>query len=121
MSTKPIRIHCTACGETTLVKTEPVFEGFSKIGEQFRCVGCGHVYAHEDGLPLAEGARPSIFSESDRSGIPDIFKDEERGKNCRYCEHYTVNPFTQRCGLHNREVQATDSCPDFTPKPDDEE
>ena len=30
---------------------------------------------------------------------------------------YVVNPFTQRCGLHNRVVQATDYCDDFETRP----
>ena len=36
---------------------------------------------------------------------------------CRYCAEYVVNPFLQRCGLHRCEVQATDTCPHFRPKP----
>jgi len=31
---------------------------------------------------------------------------------------FIVNPFSQRCGLGNREVQATDVCARFTAKPD---
>jgi hypothetical protein len=27
-----------------------------------------------------------------------------------------VNPFTQRCGLHQRAVKATDYCDDFDPR-----
>jgi hypothetical protein len=32
---------------------------------------------------------------------------------CRNCRSYVVNPFTQKCMLHEREVTATDTCPDF--------
>lgn len=35
---------------------------------------------------------------------------------CRHCVHYVVNPFTQKCMLHHRDVSATDTCPDFEAK-----
>jgi hypothetical protein len=45
-----------------------------------------------------------------------LFAEEERGRMCRYCREYVVNPFLQRCGLHRCEVEATDTCPRFEPK-----
>jgi hypothetical protein len=62
----------------------------------------------------------AVFDESDRARKVDVFAREKRGQNCRYCGHYLVNPFTQRCALHFREVQATDCCDDFEPKPSDD-
>ena len=44
---------------------------------------------------------------------PDIFSACEKQRCCRYCKHYVVNPWTQRCGLHERNVEATDLCDDF--------
>jgi hypothetical protein len=35
---------------------------------------------------------------------------------CRYCRQYVVNPFTQKCMLHERETSATDSCEQFETK-----
>jgi hypothetical protein len=35
---------------------------------------------------------------------------------CRHCRHYVVNPYTQKCMLHDREVTAVDTCADFTAK-----
>jgi len=46
-----------------------------------------------------------------------VFGDDEYGRTCRHCRHYIVNPFTQRCDLHKKEVEATDFCPDFDRKP----
>ncbi len=120
-----VEIVCTACGEESLLKREPVYEGFKKTGEALSCSACGHPYADESEVPFKEKKRLSIFADDDvpqkvnifgdddRSEKIDVFADEERQKNCRHCEHYVVNPFTQRCGLHDREVQATDFCPDF--------
>jgi len=51
------------------------------------------------------------------NATPDIFAEDEKGRNCRYCKHYVVNPFTQRCGLHGRTVEATDTCEDFQSAP----
>ena len=45
----------------------------------------------------------------------EIFRSTEKGRNCRHCRHYVVNPFIQRCGLHRCEVQAADPCGDFSP------
>jgi hypothetical protein len=48
------------------------------------------------------------------------FGDDAAGgplRICSNCRSYVVNPFTQKCMLHEREVTATDSCPDFQPRP----
>jgi hypothetical protein len=112
-------IVCTACGEDTFLRREPVYEGFKKVGETLSCVSCGHVYPGEAAVPYKQGGGPAVFSAADRAKRVDVFRDDEKGRLCRYCAHYTVNPFTQRCGLHNRIVEATDTCDDFEPPPDD--
>lgn len=57
--------------------------------------------------------RPSLFGEEDRSSTPKIFDASEKGRLCRYCRHYVVNPFVQRCMLHRKMVEATDTCEQF--------
>ena len=113
MAQNSIEIVCTACGQEALLRREPVYEGFRRVGEQLICSGCGHVYEDEASVPFKTRKMTSIFGEQDRPVTADIFGDDERHKNCRYCKHYVVNPFTQRCGLHDKEVQATDICFDF--------
>ncbi len=142
MSFGQVEIVCVACGEEALLKREAVYDGFKKTGETLSCSACGHRYANEDEVPFKKKKRAgifdddlprkvnifgeddaprkvSVFGEEDRSKKVDIFAGDERQKNCRYCEHYVVNPFTQRCGLHDREVQATDCCPEFQKKEED--
>ena len=58
-----------------------------------------------------------MFSENDRPRPVKVFREDEKGQMCRYCAEYVVNPFLQRCNLHRCEVEATDTCPHFTPKP----
>lgn len=111
-----LEIVCTACGKDTLVRREPVFDGLRKTGEKFICTSCGHEYNGEAGVPFKTAKRSSVFTESDRSRKVEVFREDEKGCTCRHCKHYLVNPFTQRCGVHFKEVQATDSCPDFEPK-----
>lgn len=111
-----LEIICTECGADALIRREPVYEGFKKVGEDFLCSACGHKYASEAEVPYKEARKAQVFDESDKAKVIELFDDEERGKNCRYCEHYLVNPFTQRCALHFKEVQATDFCDDFSPK-----
>ena len=114
-----VEIVCSECGAEALIRREPVYEGFKKVGEELICSSCGHRYASEEEIPFKEAKELSVFDESDKAKIIDVFADEERGQNCRYCDHYLVNPFTQRCSLHFKEVKATDHCDDFEAKPDD--
>lgn len=111
-----VEILCSACGKDALLRREPVYEGFRKTGEELLCSACGHRYESEQEVPFKGRKKISVFDESDRVRKIKVFDDEERGRNCRYCRHYLVNPFTQRCALHFREVKATDSCDDFDVK-----
>ena len=108
-----LEITCTACGAETLVRREAKYDGFTKIGEVFICTACGHVYEDEADVPFRTRKTAAVFTDADRSRALDIFADDEKGRNCRHCKHYVVNPFTQRCGLHEKEVNATDLCFDF--------
>jgi hypothetical protein len=109
-------IICPVCSEDTFVRREPVYDGFQKTGEQIFCVSCGHEFDNEDEIPFKDISGPKVFSADDRSKKVEIFKSDEKGHNCRHCDHYTVNPFIQRCSLHAKEVQAGDLCDRFTPK-----
>jgi hypothetical protein len=60
-------------------------------------------------------AAPRIFSDEEKPVAPELFKEAEKGRFCRYCKHYVVNPFVQRCARHGKEVEATDTCREFTP------
>ncbi len=62
-------------------------------------------------------ASPKVFSDDEKTVAPKVFKEAEKGRFCRYCRHYVVNPFLQRCALRRREVEATDTCPQFEPAP----
>ena len=95
-----------------------MYEGFNKVGEKRFCSACGHAFDDADEIPSAARKAAPIFTAADRPRTLDIFKDDEKGRNCRYCRHYIVNPFTQRCGLHEREVKATDYCDDLDPGKD---
>jgi hypothetical protein len=109
-----LEIICTECGVETLVRKEPVYDGFKKVGEKVFCASCGHEFSNENEIPYQEQKKkPAIFNDSDKSKKLDIFKDEERTQNCRHCEYYIVNPFVQRCSLHEKEVDSTDVCFDF--------
>lgn len=114
---KAVEIACTACGADALLRREPRYEGFRKVGERLLCAACGHEYPSEADVPFKQKRAPSVFGAEDAPKTVRVFARDERGRNCRYCRHYVVNPFTQRCGLHHKEIQATDQCEDFDPKP----
>jgi len=111
---RPIEIACRACGRKALARAEPVYEGFRKTGEQYVCTACGHRYASREATPFVEAAQePAIFTGADHESAPRVFKEAERRRCCAYCVHRVVNPFGQRCGLSNREIESTDLCGRF--------
>jgi hypothetical protein len=112
-----MEINCTFCHATALVRPEPLYDGFKKTGEAFVCTACGARYASAAETPFVKGpARPRVFTDDDRARAPSIFSDDERQRCCGWCAHFVVNPFSQRCGLTNRETQATDLCVRFEKK-----
>jgi len=117
MSARPVEIICAACGADTLIRREPVYDGFRKAGERLVCVSCGHVYPCEEEVPFKTDKKPAVFGAEDRPETIRVFTDDERGGTCRLCRHYVKNPFVQRCGLHGKPVEATDFCGDFAPRP----
>lgn len=116
-----VEIQCPACGrESWLVKT-PVYDGFRKTGDALSCALCKHAFPTEADVPYKQSGKPAVFTDADRPKAIKIFRDDEKGRMCRYCAEYVINPFLQRCGLDNRDVQATDFCDRFRPKPAPEE
>ena len=115
-----LEIHCPQCGEESLLLREPVYDGFEKAGEELKCSACGHVFESEAEVPFKEKTEVEIFDESDKSPPAEVFSEDEHGVLCRYCRHYVVNPFTQWCHVHRKEVQATDSCDEFEAQDDED-
>jgi len=111
---KSVEIICSQCGADTLLKREAVYEGFTKVGEKLICSSCGIEYASETDVPFkTRQAAPKVFTDADRSAKVEVFDEGENQRLCRYCANYIVNPFTQFCARHKKEVQATDTCPQF--------
>jgi hypothetical protein len=115
-----LEIQCPGCGERTWLLREPVYDGFVKCGEKLKCSGCGHDFAEEEDVPFVKQKAAAVFDSADHPDDPQVFKGE-RVRFCRHCKHYVVNPFTQWCGLHRKEVEATDVCDQFTEKEREEE
>ena len=111
-----IEIICTECGVDALLRREPQYDGFTKIEDALFCSACGYQYASEEEVPFKVSKKNEIFTDADKSKTLNVFKEDERGKNCRYCKHYVFNPFAQRCELHKKFVEATDMCDDFEKK-----
>jgi hypothetical protein len=112
---KAVEIICTCCGAESFLHREPVYEGLKKTGEELSCSACGFVFQSEAAIPFKEQASsPKIFTEADRSKKVEVFNEGENKLICRYCANYVVNPFMQFCSRHKKEVQSTDSCPQFS-------
>ena len=109
-----VEIICSECGADSLLNREAVYDGFTKTGEKLVCSNCGFEYPSETEVPFKEKrTEPEIFTEADRDAKVEVFEDSENRRLCRYCANYIVNPFTQFCAVHKKEVQATDTCDDF--------
>jgi len=80
------------------------YDGFALAGEVRTCAFCGHEFSDEE---------PQFVEEE----IPDWSREGAPKKVCYRCRHYVVNPFVQKCMLRNKEVEALDSCPRFSPRP----
>ena len=117
MSGKSVEINCPACGRETLLMRQPNYDGFKRVGETLSCSACGHEFASEAEVPFKIAREAKVFSDADRSREIKIFAEDEKGRVCRYCKNYIVNPFTQYCSHHKKEVEATDTCSAFAPKP----
>ncbi len=114
-------ILCQTCGRNALARPEPVYDGFRKVGEAFVCTACGHRYASRETTPFIRGAKaPRVFTDQDRPVAPKVFADTERRRSCGWCAHRVVNPFGQRCGLTNREIESTDLCDRFEARAESE-
>ncbi len=111
----PVEISCPACGTDALLLRTPRYDGFSKVGETLSCSACGHEFDSEEQVPFRRQAPVRIFTDADRSAKLDVFEGEET-RLCLHCRHYVVNPFTQWCGVHKKEVAATDTCSSFDRK-----
>ncbi|MDZ4200197.1 MAG: hypothetical protein U1E27_13040 [Kiritimatiellia bacterium] len=118
-------VSCPKCGPEALTLKKPAFDGLRKTGDRIVCASCGRelgmIAAGEAPVPANPAAkpRPSIFDDVELTRA-DPFAREERGRLCRYCLHYIVNPFRQWCGRHRRDVEALDTCWNFERRPDEE-
>jgi len=113
---------CPQCEKPTLFTSEAVYEGFSKVGEVMKCTECGHEMADTDIEAASSLApKPEVFGEEDQPESMRLVGQGDPLKTCRHCQHYVENPFTQRCSLHRKEVQATDSCERFEVRKEEDE
>lgn len=112
----PCEIECSACGQESLLKRVPKYDGFKKIGEALVCAACGHEYASEAEVPFKQKRALKIFDDSDAPRVIKLFREDEVENLCHHCKHYVVNPFIQRCGKFGKTVEATDTCPSFEKK-----
>jgi len=114
---KPVEIICGMCGADTLLIRTPKYDGFTRVGDTLTCSACGHEYESEEEVPFKQRREVRVFTDADRVAAPEIFREDEKGRLCLHCANYIVNPFRQWCSLHRKEVEATDTCDRFAPKP----
>lgn len=113
-------IKCPFCNKDSFAVKETKMDGWTLKGEILKCSSCGNKLAD---IPK--------ISKDDKQIKPDLKLDklasflgtekvihktiESDGNKafCKDCKHYIKHPFLNRCGLHTREVNPMDDCPDF--------
>jgi hypothetical protein len=99
-------IRCSNCHQETPLKIEKVFDdSFNLVGEKKLCSFCQFEFKTEE-IPYVESKSQKIFDTKSERRI------------CLYCKNYTVNPWTQKCMVWNKEVTATDTCEKFEKRRD---
>ena len=94
------RILCPSCGRESVLHVKKIYEGFTPVGIERSCGFCRHVF--EDGEEITQAAKK-----------PNPIERKGERVVCELCSHYVVNPWTQKCTLHNKEVTALDYCEEF--------
>lgn len=98
-------IFCPVCGKVTFAVRRPVFDGLKKTGEKLSCSVCQTEFEDETQIEFIERGKVTVFTEDD--GV----------RLCLNCKHYITDPFIQKCMLHRKEVEATDTCEGFVRRP----
>lgn len=118
-ASRSLEITCTACGKTTFVRAEPVFEGFKKVGEAYICLSCGHRYPSAAETPFTKPEPQKgngLFQPTEKKDLADLLGIQMKHHSCRWCAHWILHPFDQRCGLTNKHTESTDECNRFQEK-----
>ncbi|MDP8219066.1 MAG: hypothetical protein P9M03_10110 [Candidatus Theseobacter exili] len=94
------RILCPSCERESVLHVKKIYDGFTPVGIERVCGFCSHVFGDEDSIPEVRKA-------------PNPMERKGERKVCELCSHYVVNPWTQKCTLHKKEVTSLDCCDDF--------
>ena len=112
---KPRNFFCAHCQQEAWIQEETIYDGFTPRRTVLVCALCGAACPPEiTAKTEADSPLVNLFGTLEKA--PEIFSENEAKNLYRYCGSYVVNPFTQFCSHHKKEVEATDSCPAFTPR-----
>jgi hypothetical protein len=116
------KVDCPACRNQTIVKEKVEMDGWT-VGEKiFVCALCGAKLGDMNDAESSEQINQKAVSglaalfDSELEEKPVMQENEGDRHFCKYCEHYIPHAFVERCDLHQREVTAMQSCPDFKQK-----
>ncbi len=112
------KFDCPHCGETSVLKSRKVMEGWSAIGSELVCALCGKKIADE--LPDAatsstkkKSAKLAALLGEEPVAAPRLDGGKEAGRFCRNCVDFVDHPFKTVCGRTLKQVDPMGDCPDF--------
>ncbi len=104
--------HMSGLRAESLLKREPVYEGFRRARVKLSCLSCGHVFGSEAEVPFKQKHAPSVFSREDAAAPVKIFQGEGGPPlpPLRGLRGQSLCPALRPAG---KIVEATDSCEFF--------
>ena len=121
------RHECAKCGADTFLKKESVMDGWTKVGEVFKCASCGVVVATSDASDDASKKDAPVPGTEKKSALLDFLGEKDIAKPkqefmseetcfCRDCAHLVTNAFRLYCSKHEKDMNPMDDCSDFQRK-----
>lgn len=117
-------IVCPHCGKDSFLVKTSLMDGWTFKGDALVCSLCkqkvtditkGKMEYDSSFYNDEKLKKFTNFLGEEKISKPKIENDEEK-LFCRDCKYYISHPFLNRCGLHTKEVNPMDDCPDFIKK-----
>ena len=117
------KMLCPHCGESTIVKSKPKLDGWTRVGDVLVCALCGGevgvpAKADEDAEKNASTAALAALLGAEETPKFRLDPGSEHRRFCRNCKTRIEHPFVLRCGRDGREIDPGGCCEHFAPETD---
>ena len=119
------KVFCEQCKMARQPVLKKIVRNFAVVGAELVCPVCGAPLTpprkKETPEAVSSSPKPSALSSLLGTSEPStqqtvLDKTADALKICRDCHWCVFTPFETRCSKHDKLVEPTDDCPDFTPR-----